>query len=159
MSASLVSRTFLRQHNRQILVRRSPFRLASTTEKASEAASSAASKTKETATSIQSKASQGLSRVTSSAGPAIANAASGAGNALRRIGGPIGRLVGAVECACCRPPPLTQLASRDYRSYDAAGLTDSCFLSAAAYPITIYYSKVAFELSKLVFNGQRMAPP
>ena len=29
----------------------------------------------------------------------------------------------------------------------------------AAIPPTIYYSKVAFEVSKLIFNGQRMAPP
>lgn len=29
----------------------------------------------------------------------------------------------------------------------------------AAVPPTIYYSKVAIELSKLVFRGQKMTPP
>jgi len=31
--------------------------------------------------------------------------------------------------------------------------------TAAAIPPTIYYSKVAFEISKLVFRGQKMTPP
>ena len=30
---------------------------------------------------------------------------------------------------------------------------------AAAIPPTIYYSKVGLELSKLVFQGQKMSPP
>ncbi|MCJ1332006.1 hypothetical protein MMC10_008698 [Thelotrema lepadinum] len=104
MSVSIASRTLIRQSNRQFITRKSPLRWASTTEKASEAASQATSKTKETASSIQSKAAEGLSRVRSSAGPAVTGTITRISNAVRGIGGPVGRLISTVESAI--PPTI-----------------------------------------------------
>lgn len=76
------SRAVLRQS--QFLVRRTAVRHASSSsEKATEAAQSAAS-----------KASDGLSRVSSAAGPAL----SGAAQSLRKIGGRTGKVISFVDC-------------------------------------------------------------
>ncbi|PLN86613.1 mitochondrial ATP synthase g subunit-domain-containing protein [Aspergillus taichungensis] len=82
------SRAVLRQS--QFLVRRTAVRHASSTsEKAGEAAQSAAS-----------KASDGLSRVSSAAGPAL----SGAAQSLRKIGGRTGKVISFVDSMI--PPTL-----------------------------------------------------
>lgn len=76
------SRAVLRQS--QFLVRRTAVRHASSTsEKAGEAAQSAAS-----------KASDGLSRVSSAAGPAL----SGVAQSLRKVGGRTGKVISFVDC-------------------------------------------------------------
>ncbi|MCJ1355336.1 MAG: hypothetical protein MMC33_005327 [Icmadophila ericetorum] len=80
-----------------LIARRSALRHASTTSKATEAASNTASKAKETASNATSKASEGLSRVTSSAGPAISGAAQRVGGAISSIGGRTGRLISFVQ--------------------------------------------------------------
>ncbi|KAJ5725120.1 mitochondrial ATP synthase g subunit-domain-containing protein [Penicillium malachiteum] len=74
---SAPSRAVLRQS--QFLTRRTAVRHASSsTEKATQAAA---------------KAQEGLSKVTATAGPAISNAAS----ALRKVGGPVGKVVSFVD--------------------------------------------------------------
>ena len=79
---SPATRAVLRQS--QFLSRRTAVRHASSTsEKASQTASNAAS-----------KAQEGLSKVTASAGPAISNAAT----ALRKVGGPVGKVIKFVDC-------------------------------------------------------------
>ena len=79
------TRAVLRQS--QLLTRRIAIRHASSTsEKASQSASSAAS-----------KAQEGLSKATAAAGPAISNAAT----ALRKVGGPVGKVVSFVDCKHC----------------------------------------------------------
>ncbi|EEP78045.1 conserved hypothetical protein [Uncinocarpus reesii 1704] len=132
------SRLALRQS--RLLIRRSAFRQNSTT-------SEAASKTKDAASSAASKASEGLSKVTSTAGPAIAGAVSGVGNALKRVGGRTGRMISFVESfelkfiLPCMVAPITRLTS------------------TALIPPTVYYSRVAIEVTKIVFQTQKMAPP
>jgi hypothetical protein len=84
-----LSRAVVRQQ--QLLLRRAPFRSASST---SEVASAAKEKTAATA----SKAQDGLSRVTSSAGSAVGKAGEVAGKVVGGIGGRTGRLIGAVQC-------------------------------------------------------------
>lgn len=72
------TRAVLRQS--QFLTRRTAVRHASSNaEKAGQAAS---------------KAQEGLSKATAAAGPAISNAAS----ALRKVGGPVGKVVSFVDC-------------------------------------------------------------
>ncbi|KAJ5131513.1 uncharacterized protein N7515_007552 [Penicillium bovifimosum] len=78
------TRAVLRQS--QFLTRRTAVRHASST-------SEAASKASETASSAASKASEGLSKVSASAGPAMTNAAT----ALRKIGGPVGKVISVVD--------------------------------------------------------------
>ncbi|KAJ5712028.1 mitochondrial ATP synthase g subunit-domain-containing protein [Penicillium malachiteum] len=81
---SAPSRAVLRQS--QFLTRRTAVRHASSsTEKATQAAA---------------KAQEGLSKVTATAGPAISNAAS----ALRKVGGPVGKVVSFVDSMI--PPTL-----------------------------------------------------
>lgn len=75
------TRAVLRQS--QFLTRRTAVRHASSTsEKASQGAAQAAS-----------KAQEGLSKATAAAGPALNNAAS----ALRKVGGPVGKVVSFVD--------------------------------------------------------------
>ncbi|KAI9764868.1 MAG: RNA-dependent ATPase rok1 [Geoglossum simile] len=123
---------------------------STTTSKASGAVSSAAS-----------KASEGLSRVTSSTGPAITRAAKGFGNALGKIGGRTGRFITFVE-------GKSMLVDHDpWRGIEVFGLSvpDEQNLETIAspqgpkIPPTIYYARVGLELSKLVFQGQKMSPP
>ncbi|KAJ5925885.1 hypothetical protein N7454_007395 [Penicillium verhagenii] len=59
-----------------------------------------ASSTSEKATQAASKAQEGLSKATAAAGPAISNAAT----ALRKVGGPVGKVVSFVDSMI--PPTL-----------------------------------------------------
>jgi len=79
------TRAVLRQS--QFLTRRSVVRHSSST-------SEAASKASQSASSAASKATEGLSKATAAAGPAISNAAT----ALRKVGGPVGKVVSFVDC-------------------------------------------------------------
>ena len=97
-------------------------------------ASSTTEAAKETASATQSKAVAGLSRVASSVGSRI-----------ERAGGRTARVVGFVQC---------QYFRLDHASSD--GLIGPL---PALIPPTIYYSKVGFELSKLVFEKRKMGPP
>ncbi|KAJ5241505.1 uncharacterized protein N7469_003096 [Penicillium citrinum] len=78
------TRAVLRQS--QFLTRRSVVRHSSST-------SEAASKASQSASSAASKATEGLSKATAAAGPAISNAAT----ALRKVGGPVGKVVSFVD--------------------------------------------------------------
>ncbi|KAJ5167442.1 uncharacterized protein N7482_006223 [Penicillium canariense] len=78
------TRAVLRQS--QFLTRRTVVRHASST-------SEAANKASQTASSAASKAQEGLSKATAAAGPALSNAAS----ALRKVGGPVGKVVKFVD--------------------------------------------------------------
>ncbi|KAJ0115814.1 hypothetical protein N8I77_012860 [Diaporthe amygdali] len=100
-----------------------------TTDAASAQAKKAADATKETAQNIQSKAAQGLSRVTSAAGPALA----GAANAAKGVTSALGKVGG-------RTGRFVGFVERQV-------------------PFVVYYSRVGLELSKLVFQGQKMQPP
>lgn len=53
-----------------------------------------ASSTSETASNAASKAQEGLSKATAAAGPALSSAAT----ALRKVGGPVGKVVKFVDC-------------------------------------------------------------
>jgi F-type H+-transporting ATPase subunit g len=75
------TRAVLRQS--QFLTRRTVVRHSSTTSEAANKAGQAAS-----------KATDGLSKATAAAGPVISNAAS----ALRKVGGPVGKVVSFVDC-------------------------------------------------------------
>lgn len=101
MSATTASRILLRRPQPHLVVRRSTLRHASTTERATQAASETASKVKGTASNATSKASEGLSRVTSSASSTMSRVGSGISSTLGKIGGRTGRLIGFVECECC----------------------------------------------------------
>lgn len=79
------TRAILRQS--QFLTRRTVVRHASST-------SEAASKAGQSASNAASKAQEGLSKATAAAGPALSNAAS----ALRKVGGPVGKVVSFVDC-------------------------------------------------------------
>ena len=79
------TRAVLRQS--QFLTRRSVVRHSSST-------SEAANKASQQASSAASKATEGLSKATAAAGPAISNAAT----ALRKVGGPVGKVVSFVDC-------------------------------------------------------------
>jgi len=46
-----------------------------------------------------------------------------------------------------------------FRNYFHAILSAANTRLSAMIPPTVYYSKVALELSKLVFQGQKMSPP
>ncbi|KAJ5099964.1 ATP synthase subunit G atp20 [Penicillium argentinense] len=85
------TRAVLRQS--QFLTRRTVVRHSSST-------SEAANKAGQTASSAASKASEGLSKATAAAGPALSNAAS----ALRKVGGPVGKVVSFVDSMI--PPTL-----------------------------------------------------
>ncbi|KAJ5359153.1 uncharacterized protein N7496_011566 [Penicillium cataractarum] len=85
------TRAVLRQS--QFLARRTVVRHASST-------SEAASKAGQTASNAASKAQEGLSKATAAAGPALSNAAS----ALRKVGGPVGKVVSFVDSMI--PPTL-----------------------------------------------------
>ncbi|KAJ5682909.1 hypothetical protein N7462_006074 [Penicillium macrosclerotiorum] len=78
------TRAVLRQS--QFLTRRTVVRHSSST-------SEAASKAGQTASNAASKAQEGLSKATAAAGPALSNAAS----ALRKVGGPVGKVVSFVD--------------------------------------------------------------
>ncbi|OQD78706.1 hypothetical protein PENDEC_c001G03282 [Penicillium decumbens] len=78
------TRAVLRQS--QFLTRRTVVRHSSST-------SEAANKASQTASSAASKASEGLSKASAAAGPAISNAAT----ALRKVGGPVGKVVSFVD--------------------------------------------------------------
>ena len=143
------TRTVLRQTSR--VTGRTARRFESTTAKVTEAAKDTASKASQTAAEYKSKASEGLSRVTSTAGPAISGAAKSVGSALGRIGGRTGRLIAFVESVYSRRRPYEHLHS----SWDS--LANGTIVGQI--PPTIYYARVGLELSKLVFQGQKMAPP
>lgn len=81
----VATRAVLRQS--QFLARRTFARNASST-------SEAASKAGQSASNAASKAQDGLSKATAAAGPALSNAAS----ALRKVGGPVGKVVKFVDC-------------------------------------------------------------
>ncbi|KAJ5204972.1 uncharacterized protein N7498_005851 [Penicillium cinerascens] len=85
------TRAVLRQS--QFLTRRTVVRHSSST-------SEAANKASQTASSAASKASEGLSKASAAAGPAISNAAT----ALRKVGGPVGKVVSFVDSMI--PPTL-----------------------------------------------------
>ena len=95
MSAA-ASRAVLR--HTKLLSRRTALRHASTTSKATEAASNTASKAKEKTSEATSKASQGLSRVTSSAQSGISKASENITSGLSKIGGRTGRMISSVQC-------------------------------------------------------------
>lgn len=133
MSAAPVSRAMALRSPR-FIVRRTQFRNASTT-------SEVASKAKETASQTVSKASEGLSKVQASASEAASGAAASAEKAAGT--GRIGRMVHTVNCGL----------REAWKSYL---VTNS---HAAMIPPTIYYSRVGMELAKLMFQGQKMAPP
>lgn len=78
------TRAVLRQS--QFLTRRTVVRHSSST-------SEAANKASQSASSAASKATEGLSKASAAAGPAISNAAS----ALRKVGGPVGKVVSFVD--------------------------------------------------------------
>ncbi|KAI8280573.1 ATP synthase subunit g [Colletotrichum sp. SAR11_59] len=84
------------------------------------------------ASEYSAKAAQGLSRAASAAGPAI----SGAVNALGKVGGRTGKVIGFIERSSADPIALIEQV-----------------------PWVVYYSRVGLELSKIVFHGQKMAPP
>lgn len=86
------TRAVLRQS--QFLTRRTVVRHSSST-------SEAANKASQSASSAASKASEGLSKASAAAGPAISNAA----NALRKVGGPVGKVVSFVDCKRYPPTP------------------------------------------------------
>ena len=90
------SRAVLRRH--QWVFRRTPFRNASTTSEAANAASSGATKAKDSASEVTSKASAGLSRVTSSAGPALKSATEATSHYVSSIGGRTGNAINFVTC-------------------------------------------------------------
>jgi F-type H+-transporting ATPase subunit g len=143
------TRAVLRQASR--VTGRTARRFESTTAKATEAAKDTASKASQTATEYKSKASEGLSRVTSSAGPAISGAAKSVGNALGRIGGRTGRLIAFVESVYFKK----RLHERLYVFLNSIANGPS----TGQIPPAIYYARVGLELSKLVFQGQKMTPP
>jgi len=167
MSATIASRTALRRPTHRLQVRtpkQQQLRYQSTTEQASQKASEAGSKAKEAAGQAKSKASEGLSRVQSSAGSAMKSTSSALSNAVSRIGGPIGRLVGAVEGELQASQELhlddqrlSSLEDLDRGHVSRSGADR--FFSPAAIPPTMYYSRVGLELSRLVFQGQKMSPP
>ncbi|KAF2128082.1 mitochondrial F1F0-ATP synthase-like protein g subunit [Dothidotthia symphoricarpi CBS 119687] len=97
--------------------------------KASDVASKASSSAKEASSTVQSKASEGLSKVTSSAGAAMSKA----GDALNSAANSAAKVGGRTG----------RLVGR------IQGLV----------PQTIYYSKVALELGRLVVQQRSMAPP
>ncbi|PKY09210.1 hypothetical protein P168DRAFT_301760 [Aspergillus campestris IBT 28561] len=131
------SRAVLRQS--QFLVRRTAVRHASSTsEKAGEAAQSAAS-----------KASDGLSRVSSTAGPAL----SGAAQSLRKIGGRTGKVISLID-SISRSTSLDIGHSTKVKDIGVINV----FIGSMI-PPTLYYSKVGLELARLVFRGQNMSPP
>ncbi|KAL8802717.1 MAG: hypothetical protein Q9182_003615 [Xanthomendoza sp. 2 TL-2023] len=139
---------------------RSAQRPASTTSQASDAVSSTATKSKEAASNATSQASQGLSRVTSSAGPALSRFGQGVSSTLGKIGGRTGRIISSVEYR------LSDLVLHETDpDLDAMILAPilqcrpELISTAALIPPTIYYTKVGFELSKIVFRGQKMSPP
>lgn len=137
-TAAFTSRAVLRQSRH--LVRRNNLRQASTT-------SEAAAKAKETASATTSKAAEGLSRVSSSASGMVSGAASTARNALNKVGGRTGRLVAFIDCQC---------------SYRGSANFWKAFVAnrfPALIPPTVYYARVGLELSKIVFQGQKMSPP
>ena len=185
--SSAPSRLMLR-HNR-VVARRSALRHASTTAEATQAASNTAAKGKETASAAASKASEGLSKVSSSAGPALNRAAQGVSNSVNQLGGRMGRLLNFAQCkspfsnhtklailgqlmrdarstgSVLAPIVLTsQTLQASYclflsmRSQHTLGFHAN-FYGIALYPPALYYSKVGLELSKLVFQGQKMSPP
>ncbi|KAL0935358.1 mitochondrial f1f0-atp synthase [Colletotrichum truncatum] len=84
------------------------------------------------ASEYSAKAAQGLSRAASAAGPAL----SGAVNALGKVGGRTGKVIGFIERT----------------NIDA-------IVTLGQVPWVVYYSRVGLELSKIVFHGQKMAPP
>ena len=154
--------------HRRGLLNRPTTRRQSTTSQATQAASTGASKAADAASSATSKASEGLSRVSSSAGSALSGVARGAGNTLSRIGGPAGRLVSFTECKPASVPLalyIESLSTCDLYCYGRCSkyawtiVYANGNLDLAMIPPTIYYSRVGFELVKLVFQGQRMSPP
>jgi hypothetical protein len=153
MSAPPATRALIRQS--RFLLRRQNFRQASTTAetaaKAKDTAGEVASKGKDTASVVTSKASEGLSRVTSSAGSVVSGAASSAANALNSVGGRTGRAIAFVRD--CKSYYFLQRRLQCVERWQA--LTSF----AAVIPPTIYYSRVGLELAKIVFKGQKMAPP
>lgn len=152
------ARSALRQS--QFLFRRTAIRHSSST---SEATAQAAAKSKDAAASATSKASEGLSKVTSSAGPAISGALQGAGNALKKVGGRTGRVIAFTECKSGYGFRLcveirSHIHGDKARAIPVINGTDNA-ATLALIPPTIYYTRVGIELSKLVFRGQKMAPP
>lgn len=127
-------------------------RFESTSTKATQAAKDTASKASEKASDFQSKASEGLSRVTSTAGPAITGVAKTVGNVLGKVGGRTGKLIAFIE----RKFHLHLCAKVYFQSFQNSMAN---FLPIGQIPPTVYYARVGLELSKLVIQGQKMAPP
>lgn len=142
----------LRQSTKAKLTGRTARRFESSTAKATGAAKDTASKASQTAAEYKSKASEGLSRVTSSAGPAISGAAKGLGNALGKIGGRTGRLIAFIE-------RKLHLEDINWEVPGKFGSSMANIQATGQIPPTVYYARVGLELSKLVFQGQKMAPP
>jgi F-type H+-transporting ATPase subunit g len=132
MSTSL-SRAVLRRSTKLPSFGRTTARFESTTSKASEAAKDAAAKASEKAAEYRTKAAEGLSRVSAAAGPAVSNAAKNLGNAAKNLSGALGKVGG-------RTGRFIAFVERQI-------------------PPTVYYARVGLELSKLVFQGQKMNPP
>jgi F-type H+-transporting ATPase subunit g len=126
-------------------------RFESTISKAPDAVKQPASKASQTVVDYKSKASEGLSRVTSSAGPAITGAARSVGNTLGRIGGRTGTLIAFIESEQI----LNDIPDASCRYWNSMANDKSL----GRIPPAIYYTRVGLELSKLVFQGQKMAPP
>ncbi|KAI9759295.1 MAG: hypothetical protein M4579_002424 [Chaenotheca gracillima] len=99
--------------------------------------SSTTSEAAQAASTGASKASGAASNVTSKASEGLSRVTSSAGPAIsgaaRGVGNALGRIGG--------------------RTGRFIGFVESMI------PPTVYYSKVGFELSKIVFRGQKMSPP
>ncbi|KDN64171.1 hypothetical protein CSUB01_03324 [Colletotrichum sublineola] len=141
----------------RITARTLPSRLAvrfesTTTKKATESAKDAANKASE----YSAKAAQGLSRAASAAGPALSSAVS----ALGKVGGRTGKVVNFIESTC--HPRQTVLRGLTlptaFSRYFGCAIADG-YATTEQVPWVIYYSRVGLELSKIVFHGQKMAPP
>jgi hypothetical protein len=156
----MATRAALRQS--RFLIRRTAIRHNSST-------TEAATKAKQVTEQATSKASEGLSKVSSSAGPAIAGAAQNVGNALRKVGGPVGKVVTFVEREYYSPivqkydlPGVYGLPIQEKLAIGTLyGIYRSLKLmhNLGMIPPTVYYARVGLELGKIVFHGQKMAPP
>ncbi|KAI9744621.1 MAG: hypothetical protein M1818_002150 [Claussenomyces sp. TS43310] len=129
------SRAMLRQSSR--MTGRSARRFESTTTKASEAAKDTASKASETAKETASKTSDKAAEFKSKAAEGLSRVTSSAGPAIsgatKNLSNALGKIGG-------RTGKLIAFVERQI-------------------PPTIYYARVGLELSKLVFQGQKMTPP
>jgi F-type H+-transporting ATPase subunit g len=140
-----LSRALLRRHHLLARPARTAFRRpASTTAEAAKTAGDVAAAAKEKVAPVAERAQDGIARVASSAGDVAGRVGSATAAALGGIGGRTGRLIGVVQSECAvKKSPVAR------RCWPLAGLI----------PPTIYYSRVAMELSKIVFRQRQMSPP